>query len=81
MKQRVITVTKVGGNGMVVTFDGSGEECLQAVGVVLASAVANMARGGTTAAVINQQIAACVDYGMRHGLERARDGSDRWELT
>lgn len=39
-------------------------------GMVLASAVANMARSGTPVEDIEKQIRICADYGMRRGLEQ-----------
>lgn len=70
MKKTVITVEDAG-NGMVVTFDGNGAECMRGLAAVLASAVANMAMGGTRKRDIEKQIKVCVDYGMKHGLEQA----------
>lgn len=70
MRRTVISVVEAG-NGMVVTFDGTGAEYLQALAAILASAVANMAQGGTPKKDIEKQIKACVDYGMKHGLGRA----------
>ena len=61
----------MGSKGMVVTFNGGAEECLEGVGMVLASAVANMAMGGTPVEDIEKQIRICADYGMRRGLEQA----------
>ena len=71
MKQAVISVVRMGKNGMTVNFNGNGAECLQAIGVVLASAVQNMAQGGTPEADIKKQIEACVEYGMMYGLGKA----------
>ena len=70
-QQTVISVVKMGSKGMVVTFNGGAEECLEGVGMVVASAVANMAMGGTPVEDIEKQIRICADYGMRRGLEQA----------
>lgn len=72
MKQTIISAVKMGNKGVVVTFNGDAAECLEAVGMVLASAVANMAEGGTPVEDIKKQIGICADYGIKHGLERAR---------
>lgn len=73
MNRKIISVVKVNEKGMVTTFNGNTEENLEAIGMVIASAVASMAAGGTLERDIRKQIGICVDYGMRRGLERARE--------
>lgn len=73
MKQTIVSAVKVDGKGVVVTFNGDAVECMEAVGMVLASAAANMAEGGMPVEDIRKQIGICVDFGMKYGLERAKE--------
>lgn len=72
MKKRIISVEKVDDRGMVVTFDRRDvEECLEAVEMVIASAVTRMKQGGMDKEDIRKQVEILADYGMRRGMERA----------
>ena len=71
MNKNIITVERAANRGMTVTFSGSVQECMEAIGDVIA-AVANMADGGTPEEAIHQQMGICMAYGLQHGMRRAK---------
>ena len=76
MKKTLVSAVKIDGKGVLVTFNGSEADCLEAVGIILASVVDNMAQSGAPMEYIRKRIGACVDYGMRRGLERTEEAPE-----
>ena len=73
MKRTILSAVKVGGEGIVVNFNGNAADCIEAVSMALASAVANLAKDGMPVESIARMITDCVDYGMKCGLEWAKE--------
>lgn len=79
MGKNIITVERAANKGMVVEFSGGAQECMEALGNVIATAVTNMAENGTPAEAIRQQIQICMEYGLEQGEKQATrppDGQD-----
>lgn len=72
MSKNIITVERAANRGMTVTISGGVQECMEAIGNVIAAAVANMADGGTPEEAIHQQMGICMAYGLQHGMRRAK---------
>lgn len=72
MNKNIITVERAASRGMTVTISGGVQECMEAIGNVIAAAVANMADSGTPEEAIHQQMGICMAYGLQHGMRRAK---------
>lgn len=72
MSKNIITVERAANRGMTVTISGGVQECMEAIGNVIAAAVANMVDSGTPEEAIHQQMGICMAYGLQHGMRRAK---------
>lgn len=72
MDKNIITVERAADKGMTVNFSGSVQECIEAIGNVIAAAVTNMAESGTPEEAIHEQMGICMAYGLQHGMREAK---------
>lgn len=79
MNKNIITVERAASRGMTVTISGGVQECMEAIGNVIAAAVANMADSGTPEEAIHQQMGICMAYGLQRGMRRAKSRQDTTE--
>ncbi len=72
MDKNIITVERAADKGMTVNFSGSVQECIEAIGNVIAAAVTNMAESGTPEEAIHEQMGICMAYGLQQGMREAK---------
>ena len=73
MQKTLVSATETENKGTLVAFNRNLAECMEAVGMILASAMDNMAQSGAPMEYIVEKITACIIYGIDRGMELVKE--------